>query len=157
MTTSQPSLFGMRVCIPGLSGKSPAIVNVTRTDISVTGEWTGVHMCEEWRLHCTSQWGEVDTVHWARVLCGCHIQKDWARRAANLQRILHWAWTFLHGSYSDDSEGAAVSNWWLAAPSQPSACTCITSHAEIFGKTSNHPSDSGPLGSDVAPCNFLQN
>ena len=41
-------------------------------------------------------------------------------------------------------KAAAMSNWWLAA-SSGCACSCITSYAEFFGKTSNHPGDSAPL------------
>ena len=40
---------------------------------------------------------------------------------------------------------AATGNWWLAASSWQCACSCITSHAECFGRTSNHPGDSAPL------------
>ena len=36
----------------------------------------------------------------------------------------------------------AMDNWWLAASSWQCAHSCITSHAEFFGKTSNHPGDS---------------
>ena len=45
--------------------------------------------------------------HWESMctVCGCHNQNDWVSRAMNLHQILHWAWTFLHGNYSDDSEG----------------------------------------------------
>ena len=49
----------------------------------------------------------VDPTEWARVLCGCHIQNEWASRATNLHQILCWAWTFLHGNYLDDSEGSS--------------------------------------------------
>ena len=49
--------------------------------------------------------GAVDAVEWACVLCSHCIQNDWASRAANLHQILHGAWTFLCGNYSDDSEG----------------------------------------------------
>ena len=38
-----------------------------------------------------------------------------------------------------------MGNWWLAASSQQHACSCITSGAEIFGETANHPGDSAPL------------
>ena len=38
-----------------------------------------------------------------------------------------------------------MGNWWLAATSQQHTHSCISSHAEIFGKTSNHPGDSAPL------------
>ena len=41
-------------------------------------------------------------------------------------------------------KASAMGNWWLAASSQH-ACLCITSHAEVFGKTSNLPGDSAPL------------
>ena len=42
-------------------------------------------------------------------------------------------------------KATAVGNWWLAASSQQCARSCITSPAEIFGKTSNHPGDLDPL------------
>ena len=47
----------------------------------------------------------------------------------------------------DDSEGCstAVGNWCLAVSSWQCASSCITSPAECFGKTSNHPGDSAPL------------
>ena len=35
--------------------------------------------------------------------------------------------------------------WWLAASSWQCEHSCITSHAEFFGETSNHPGDSVPL------------
>ena len=42
-------------------------------------------------------------------------------------------------------KAAAKGNWWLAASSRQSAFSCIMSHAEFFGKTSNHPADSAPI------------
>ena len=39
----------------------------------------------------------------------------------------------------------AVGNWWLAASSRQHAPLCITSHAQLFGETSNHPDDTFPL------------
>ena len=38
-----------------------------------------------------------------------------------------------------------MGNWWLAASSRQCSHSRITSHAEFFGETSNHPSDSVPL------------
>ena len=103
-----------------------------------------MHTCEQWwQLHCTSQWRR-ETPLSEHMRCCC-IQSGWARRAMNLHQILHWAWTFLHLNYSDDSEGAAMGNWWLATSSRQCACSCIMSGAELFGKTSNHPGDSAPL------------
>ena len=38
-------------------------------------------------------------------------------------------------------KAVATGHWWMAASSQHT-CPCIMSHAELFGKTSNHPGDS---------------
>ena len=42
-------------------------------------------------------------------------------------------------------KATAVGNWWLAAASWQRSCSCTTSCAGFFGKTSNHPGDSAPL------------
>ena len=42
-------------------------------------------------------------------------------------------------------KATAMGNWSLAASSRQHACSCITSSAECFGKTSNHTGDSTPL------------
>ena len=42
-------------------------------------------------------------------------------------------------------KAAAMGNCWLAALSWQCTCSCITSHAEFFGKTSNYPGDWAPL------------
>ena len=42
-------------------------------------------------------------------------------------------------------KAAAMGNQWLAAPSWQCAHLCITTPAEIFGETSNHPGDSSLL------------
>ena len=42
-------------------------------------------------------------------------------------------------------KATAVGNWWWAASSWECSCSCITSCAEVFGETSNHPGDSDPL------------
>ena len=39
----------------------------------------------------------------------------------------------------------AMGNWWLAASSWQYTKSCIMSHAEFFGKTSNHLGDWAPL------------
>ena len=39
----------------------------------------------------------------------------------------------------------AMGNWRVTVPSQQCTCSWITSHAEFFGKTSNHPGNSGLL------------
>ena len=42
-------------------------------------------------------------------------------------------------------KATAMGNWWSAASSWQCTRSCITSHAEFFGKTSNHSGDSAPL------------
>ena len=42
-------------------------------------------------------------------------------------------------------KATAMSTWWLAASSRQCTCSRITSCAEFFGKTSNHPGDSDSL------------
>ena len=42
-------------------------------------------------------------------------------------------------------KATAMGNWWVEASSQQRACSFITSPAEIFGETSNHPGASAPL------------
>ena len=48
----------------------------------------------------------------------------------------------------------AMCNLWLAASSQQCALLCITSPAELFGETSNHPGNSDPYSPDLAPWDF---
>ena len=48
----------------------------------------------------------------------------------------------------------AVSNWWLEALSQQWARSRITSSAEFFCETSNHPGDSAPYSPYLVPTNF---
>ena len=42
-------------------------------------------------------------------------------------------------------KAAAMGNSWLAASSRQHTHSCITSHAEFFGETSNYSGDSAPL------------
>ena len=48
----------------------------------------------------------------------------------------------------------AMGSWWLAASSRQHTCSCVTSHAEFFGETSNRPGDSTPHSPDLVPCDF---
>ena len=47
-----------------------------------------------------------------------------------------------------------MGNWWLTVLSWQHSCSCITSHAEFFGETSNHSGDSAPCIPDLVPFNF---
>ena len=48
-----------------------------------------------------------------------------------------------------------MGNWWLAASSGQHAHSCIMSHAHVFGETSNHPDDPGPLRPRFGPLQLL--
>ena len=52
-------------------------------------------------------------------------------------------------------KGTAMGNWWLAASSWQHALSCITSHAEFFGETSNHPGDAASLQPRFDTLRFL--
>ena len=51
-------------------------------------------------------------------------------------------------------KATAMGNWWLAASIWQCACSCIMSHAEFFGNTSNHSGDSAPHSADLVPYSF---
>ena len=59
----------------------------------------------------------------------------------NLHQILHSVWTFLCRNYSDDSKGHSYGQPVIGS----FIMTMHMSPAEVFGETSNHPRDSGPL------------
>ena len=81
-----------RIC--GLSGRSPATVNITRMVYKTLmqpgsqEEWTGTHMREQWWPHCNSQWGS--RFCWVSM-CTVWLSysNDWVNRTTNLHQILH--------------------------------------------------------------------
>ena len=85
--------------------------------------------------------GAVDTVEWACVLWDHHIQNDWVRLIIFCIKLKHSSMETIRMI----QKAAAMGNWWLAASTWQRACSCITSCAECFGKTSKHPGDSAPL------------
>ena len=88
----------------------------------------------------------VEAIGWACVLCGCHIQNDWASRAtksvSNFALSLNIPLQKLFGWFRR-SQLWATGDWQLHHNNAPTHT--ITSHKECFGKTSNHPGDSAPL------------
>ena len=48
----------------------------------------------------------------------------------------------------------AMGNWWLAASSGQTACSCITSHAEFLVKHQITQVSQPPYSPDLAPCDF---
>ena len=97
--------------------------------------------------------GAVVATEWAYALCGHHIQNDWVE-----QQICIKFWIKLEHSSTETiwmiQKAAAMGNWWLAASSRQQTHSHITSHAEFFAKTSNHPGDSAPYSPDLVPCYF---
>ena len=85
-------------------------------------EWFVLHWCNLAAKERGLEWACVNNRDFTVPVCG--------------GSRCHWV--------SMIQEATAVGNCWLAASSQQSARSCITSHAECFGKTSNHPGDSAP-------------
>ena len=87
--------------------------------------------------------GVVDAVEWACVLCGCLIQETEQEEQwiciKFCPKLEHFS------TIQMIQKATAMGNWWLAASSWQHACSCITSRAEISGKTSNQPGNSAPL------------
>ena len=98
--------------------------------------------------------GVVDAIEWACILCGHRIQMtEWVEQWIHIKfyiKLQHYSaeiiWLI--------QKAAAMGNWWSAASSRQIACSCITSHAGFFDKTSNHPDDSALLSPDLAPRDF---
>ena len=99
--------------------------------------------------------GAVDTVEWACVLCGHCIENDWVSRATNPNHIVCWAWTFLFGHYSDDSEGCSCGELVIGSFI---LTTCPLMHhvsCRVFWwniKLTRWLSP--PYNPDLAPCDF---
>ena len=51
-------------------------------------------------------------------------------------------------------KATALGNWWLTAWSLQHTHSGIMSHAEVFGKTSNHPGDSPPTTAHLVPWDY---
>ena len=96
----------------------------------------------------------VDAIEWACVLCGHHIQNDWASRAINLHQILLEAWTFLSETIQMIQKASAMDNWWLAASSQQCACSCITFVQRVLVKLQITHGTHLPYSPHLVPCHF---
>ena len=76
--------------------------------------------------------------------------------------VEQWIWTkfwvklkhFSTETIQMMQKAAAMGTWGLAASRRQRACSCIMSHAEFFGETSNHPGDSDPYIPDLVSCDF---
>ena len=87
--------------------------------------------------------GVVDAVEW---VCVAVIFKmtEWVEQWIYIKFCLKLEHSSLKTIWKTQ-KAAAMGNWWLAASSPQHVHSCITSRAEFFGETSNHPGDSAPL------------
>ena len=102
-------------------------------------------MCEQWWLHYPSQWLWKTPLS-EHVYCVAVTFK--MTEQVEQQICIKFCVKLEHSSAETIQmiqKATAVGNWWLAASSHQRACSCIMSHAEYFGNTSNHPVDSAPL------------
>ena len=103
-----------------------------------------MHMREQWRLHCTSQWGRQILLS-EHVSCVAIVFKmtEWIEQQICIKFCVKLERSSVEMSH--DSKAAVIGNSWLAASSRQRACSCTMSHAEFFGQTLNRPGDSAPL------------
>ena len=88
--------------------------------------------------------GVVDTVEWACILCVPHIQNGQVEQWICIKFCIELEHSTTK-TVQMIQKAAAMGNWWLAALSRQHTRSCITSPAEFFVKTSNHPGDSALL------------
>ena len=102
-------------------------------------------MCEQWWLHCTSQWGQWMPLS-EHVYCVAITFKMTQR--VEQQICIKFCMKLEHSSAETIwmiEKATAKGTWWLAASSQQNTHSCIISRVEFFGETSNHQGDWGPL------------
>ena len=104
-----------------------------------------MYTCERCQLYCTNQWG-WQTLLSEHVYCVAIAFKmtEWAKQ----QICIKFCIKFEHFSTETIrmiQKAAAMGNWLLAASSRQHTRSCVMSHAEFFGKTSNHPGSSALL------------
>ena len=90
--------------------------------------------------------GEVDVIEWACVLHGHHIQNDWVEQWICIKFCIK-----LEHSSTETiqmiKKAATMGNWSLVASLLQCTCSCITSCADFFAETSDHPGNSALLQS----------
>ena len=112
-------------------------------------------MCEQWRLHCTSQWGQWMPLS-EHVYCVAVAFKmtEWSEQGICIKfcmKLEHFSMKTIWMI----QKATAMGSWWLAASSWQRTHSCMMSRAEFFGETSNHPGDSASHSPDLACCDFL--
>ena len=84
----------------------------------------------------------VDVTEWAYLLCGHYIKSEQVKQRICIKFCINPEHSSVE-TIGMIQKAAAMGSWCLAASSRQCAYSCITSHAEYFGNTSNHPGDSG--------------
>ena len=93
-----------------------------------------MHMCEQWWLHCSSQWGQ-QTLLSKQMYCVAVTFKmtEWVEQ----QICIRFCIKLGHSSSETvwmTQKAAAMGNRWLAASSRQCIGSCITSGAVFFSK-----------------------
>ena len=105
-------------------------------------------MREQWRLHCTSQWGGRH--HWVCALCGCAFKMtDWEEQQICLKCCIKLEHSSMESIWIAQ-KATAMGNWLLTASSGQHTHSCITSHTQFFCEISTKP----PYHPDLTPCSF---
>ena len=111
-------------------------------------------MCEQWWLHCSSQWG-WQTLLSERVYC---VVLTFKMTEQVEQRICITFWIKLEHSSAETIEmiqkSAAMGNWWLAASSLRCAWSYIMSCAEFLAKHQIIQVSQPPYSPGLTPCDF---
>ena len=122
-----------------LSGKSPAIVNITRVvwgtlmEAGSQGEWTEMHVLKQWRLHCTSQWGRWTPLsEYVHCVAIAFKMTEWVEQWICIKFCVKLKCSSLE-TIQMLQKATAMGNWWWLAPSS-GQCTCshITSPAVFW-------------------------
>ena len=96
--------------------------------------------------------GAVDAIEWACVLCGCHIQNEWAEQWICIKFCVKLEHPSLETIVM--IQATAVGNWWLAASSRQHLLSCITSPAECLAEHQITQVAQPHYSPDLVPCDF---
>ena len=88
--------------------------------------------------------GAVDVIEWAYYCVAITFKMtEWTEQWICIKFCVKFK-HFSTETIQMIQKAAAMGNQWLETSPQQCACSSITSHAEFFGETSNHPDDSAP-------------
>ena len=97
--------------------------------------------CEQWWLHCTSQWGQKTLLIESLYCVAITLKNDWASSSESASNFVLSLNTLLWKLFRRPQLWA-TGDWQLHHDNAPTHASRLL---QFFGKTSNHPGDSGPL------------